>query len=123
MNSTKVLIIDDEAGFTHLVKITLEKSGCYEVCEENDARNAWQTARNFHPHIIFVDNATPGGNGAEIAWQIRSDASLAAVPIVFLTAIKPREEGHKSVGGFPFLSKPVSLAAITRCIDEHVRVV
>jgi hypothetical protein len=45
---------------------------------------------------------------------------LRHVPIVFLTAIVSEKEGGHTIGGFPFISKPVSLAAITQCINEQL---
>ncbi len=121
MNKTRVLIVDDEIGFTRLVKLTLEKSGNYEVCEENDAGKAWLTARSFKPDIVFLDIVMPRMDGGEVAQQIRSDPTLSAAPIVFLTAIVSQQESQTQLGGFPFLAKPVSLAAITRCIEEQLR--
>ena len=37
-NETKkrVFIVDDESGFTHLIKLTLEQTGRFIVQEEND---------------------------------------------------------------------------------------
>jgi len=120
MNKTRVFIVDDEAGFTRLVKLTLERSGAYEVLEENDASQAWLAARSFKPDIIFLDIVMPRMDGGEVAQQVRSDPMLAGVPIIFLTAIVSQLESQNHLGGFPFLSKPVSVAAITRCIEEHV---
>lgn len=117
---TRVFIVDDESGFTRLVKLTLEMGGRYEVLEENDGTRAWLAAREFQPHIIFLDVVMPRTDGGEVAQQIRSDPALASVPIIFLTAIVSQQESSHHFGGFPFLAKPVSLEAITRCIEKHV---
>ncbi len=120
MNKKRLLIVDDESGFTRLLKLTLEKTGGYIVREENDGTNAWLTARDFRPDIIFLDIVMPKIDGGDVAQQIRSDPMLAHVPIVFLTAIVSRKETKTEIGGFPFLSKPVSLEAITTCLAEHI---
>jgi CheY-like chemotaxis protein len=121
-NETKkrVFIVDDESGFTHLLKLTLERTGRYEVREENDGTKAWLAAREFSPDIIFLDVVMPKIDGGDVAQQIRSDPMLKEVPIVFLTAIVSEKEGGHTIGGFPFISKPVSLAAITKCINEQL---
>jgi CheY-like chemotaxis protein len=121
-NETKkrVFIVDDESGFTHLLKLTLERTGRYEVREENDGTKAWLAARDFSPDIIFLDVVMPKIDGGDVAQQIRSDPMLREVPIVFLTAIVSEKEGGHTIGGFPFISKPVSLAAITKCINEQL---
>ena len=36
MNKKRLLIVDDESGFTLLLKLTLDKTGKYLVREEND---------------------------------------------------------------------------------------
>ncbi len=116
----RVFIVDDESGFTRLLKLTLERTGRYTVLEENDGTQAWLAARAFHPDIIFLDIVMPKIDGGDVAQQIRSDPTLAHVPIVFLTAIVSQTESKNEIGGFPFISKPVSLDAITHCIAEHL---
>ena len=51
----RILIVDDDANSTHLVKILLERAGPYLVLEENDAAKADQTAHNFKPDVILLD--------------------------------------------------------------------
>ena len=51
----RILIVDDDANSTHLVKILLERSGPYVVLEENDPTKADQTAHNFKPDVILLD--------------------------------------------------------------------
>ena len=119
MSKKRVFIVDDESGLTRLLKLTLEGSGRFIVREENDGTKAWLAAREFEPDIIFLDVVMPKIDGGDVAQQIRSDPSLAHVPIIFLTAIVSAKEGGQQIGGFPFLAKPVSLETIVRCIEEH----
>src|SRR4051812_38771721 len=119
-SKTKVLIVDDEPGFTKLVKLTLERSGNYKVLEQNDGSQAWLTAREFKPDIIFLDVVMPKADGGEVAQQIRSDPLLEHVPVIFLTAIVSQRESHHEFGGFPFLAKPVSIEMIKQTIAEHL---
>ena len=50
----KILLVDDEAGFTELLKMTLERSGAFEVRIENDSTKAVAAARNFMPLNTLV---------------------------------------------------------------------
>jgi CheY-like chemotaxis protein len=120
MPKKRIFIVDDESGFTRLLKLTLERTGRFVVLEENDGTKAWLAAREFKPDIIFLDIVMPKIDGGDVAQQIRSDPLLAHVPIIFLTAIVAKRETKADIGGFPFLAKPVSLDAITRCIAEHL---
>ena len=119
-NKKRVFIVDDESGFTHLLKLTLERTGRFIVKEENDGTKAWLAAREFAPDIIFLDVVMPKIDGGDVAQQISSDPLLRHIPIIFLTAIVSEKEGGHMIGGFPFISKPVSLQAITDCIDKHL---
>jgi len=119
MNERRVMIIDDEPGFTRLLKLTLENTGRFKVLEENIGTRAWMTAREFNPEIIFIDVVMPEIDGGDVAQQIRSDPLLSHIPIVFLTAIVSAKEGGHEIGGFPFLAKPVSLEAIMQSIEHE----
>lgn len=121
MNPKRVLVVDDESGFTRLLKLTLERSGDYIVREENDGTQAWLVARDFKPDIIFLDIVMPKIDGGDVAAQIRSDPSLAHVPIIFLTAIVSSKEGGQEIAGFPFLAKPVSIDTIKQAVETHTR--
>jgi CheY-like chemotaxis protein len=120
MQKKRIFIVDDESGFTRLLKLTLERTGRFTVLEENDGTKAWLAAREFKPDIIFLDIVMPKIDGGDVAQQIRSDPQLAKVPIIFLTAIVSHRETKNDIGGYPFIAKPVSLADITRCITEHL---
>lgn len=121
MSKKRIFVVDDESGFTRLLKLTLERTGRFIVQEENDGTKAWLGARAFQPDIIFLDIVMPKIDGGDVARQIRSDPSLAHVPVIFLTAIVSPSESRHEIGGFPFIAKPVSLEAITRCIEDHVK--
>ncbi len=120
MNKKRIFVVDDEPGFTRLLKLTLERTGRYVVLEQNDGTQAWLTAREFKPDIIFLDIVMPKIDGGDVAQQIRSDPMLAHVPVIFLTAIVSQTETNSEIGGFPFIAKPVSLDAINKCIQEHL---
>lgn len=115
----RILIVDDEAGFTRLLKLTLEGTRRYIVKEENDGSQALQTARQFRPDLILLDIVMPKMDGGDVARQISGDPMLKAVKIIFLTAIVSKKEaGAGGIGGYPFMAKPVSLAALTAMIEE-----
>jgi CheY-like chemotaxis protein len=118
----RVLIVDDESGFTRLLKLTLERTGRYSVREQNDATRALETAREFRPDLALLDIMMPKMDGGDVARQIKADPSLKTTRIVFLTAIVSQQEGTGTsmIGGFPFMAKPVSLDALVKCIEENL---
>lgn len=120
MSKKKILVVDDESGFTRLMKIALPH---YEIREENDSQRAMETARAFRPDLIFLDVIMPGLDGGDLAAKLSEDPGLQNIPIVFLTAIvEPGGTGKsaRQIGGYPFLAKPISAAAVERCIEEQL---
>ena len=117
----RILIVDDETGFTRLLRLTLEETGNFLVEEVNDGRLAVEAAQNFKPDIIFLDVVMPEIDGGDVATKLKADAELKAIPIIFLTAIvSPKEASNQSqIGGFPFLAKPVSVDAIVKTVEAH----
>ena len=123
MKPKHILIVDDEASFTNLLKINLERRTGHTVEAVNRAHEAIPAARKHKPDLILLDVIMPGTDGGELAARIQADAFLRAVPIVFLTATVSRTEaahqGLKS-GGFTFLAKPVSMPDLLACIALHL---
>src|SRR5512143_1894188 len=112
MEKKRILIIDDEPAFTRMVKLNLEKTGSFEVREENKATYALAAAREFKPDLILLDVIMPTLDGGDVAAQFEKDKHLKGTPIVFLTAtVSRREAGPAGLnsGGSLFLAKPVSL--------------
>lgn len=123
MSKKRILIVDDEAGLTRLLKLNLEATGKYEVREENWAGAALAAARQFKPDLILLDVMMPGHDGGEIAARLQASPALEKIPIVFLTAaVKKEELGLRGglVGGFPCLAKPVDLDEVLACIEKHL---
>ncbi len=118
----RILIVDNDADTTHLVKILLERTGHYQVLEENDASKAHQSARNFRPDLILLDIVMPETDGGEVAEEIEADPELQNTPIIFLTALVTRAETKSglSIQGHPFLAKPVSIPELIKAIEEHL---
>jgi two-component system OmpR family response regulator len=115
----KILIVDDEASFTKLTKLTLSD---YEICEENNSARALETARSFRPDLILLDVVMPDVDGGDIAAQIHADPLLKKVPIIFLTAIVTEKETEKRqlFGGYPFISKPVTPEKLVENIEKYL---
>jgi len=120
----RILIVDNDADTTHLVKVLLERTGHYQVLEENDATKAHQSARNFRPDLILLDIVMPETDGGEVAAWIEADPELHDTPIIFLTALVTRAEAKSglNIQGHPFLAKPVSIPELINAIEKHLPV-
>ena len=120
----KILLIDDEAGFTQLLKMNLEKSGDFEVKIENDSTQAIATARSFEPDAILLDVVMPGMDGGDVQAQMQSDPILSRVPIIMLTALVDSAELSEGAvaqsGSSVVLPKPVDLPLLLKVLEESL---
>ncbi len=118
----RILVVDDEAGFTRLLKLNLECTGRYLVKVENDSGSAMETALDFHPDLVLMDVMMPGLDGGDLAYRFAGRPELKEVPIIFLTATVRHSEVESHAGcfgGLHFLSKPVALPELVACLEEH----
>jgi len=123
MDKKRILIIDDENGFTELLKDILEETGRYEVETENEGRLGFFTAKNFCPDLILLDVVMPDIDGSIVAGQLKNDKETEYIPIIFLTGtITPDEakEQQEGNGGQLYLAKPVVLKELMQCIEKKI---
>ncbi len=123
MSKKKILVVDDEASLTRMLRRNLEATGKYEVKEENSGAQAYASAQQFQPDLIMLDVAMPDVDGGEVAARILDDENLKNIPIVFLTAILKKEEAESTgsnIAGRTFLAKPVKVDDLITCIENHL---
>lgn len=119
----RILVVDDEASITRMLKLNLESTGKFEVMVENSPQHALNAARTFHPDLIMLDVLMPGKDGSELANEFQASPSLKHVPVVFLTAAATKEEvraHHGRIGGLRFLAKPVDMLEVIDCLDQNL---
>jgi len=115
----RILVVDDEAAITRLIKLNLEAAGGYLVFTENKASRVIDAARTFKPDLALLDIMMPEALGTDIAAQLQDDPRLRHIKIIFLTAIARKGEtdaGHR-VGGQLILAKPVTTDELLAAID------
>jgi CheY-like chemotaxis protein len=118
----KILVVDDEAPFTRLLKINLETTGRYLVQVENDPMMALPAALAFGPDLVLLDVMMPGMDGGDVASSFNQHAVLKQIPIIFLTATVRHSEVDEhagNFGGLRFIAKPVNLAELLTSLDAH----
>ncbi|MBU1853908.1 MAG: response regulator [Candidatus Omnitrophica bacterium] len=123
MEKKRILIIDDEKGFTKLVKLNLEQTGNYEVIVENEGKKSFDTAKRIRPDLILLDIMMPEMDGTVVAQMIKADNTLEETPVVFLTSIVKEDEISSrgdNIGGYPFIAKSVNFEKLIEIIERHI---
>jgi CheY-like chemotaxis protein len=123
MKLKRILVVDDEPGFTRLLKLNLEKTGRFEVRTVNQAPATLTAAREFKPDLILLDVVMPGMDGGDVLALLRQDPGLQDTPVLFLTATVSKGEMSEQVltsGGLLFLAKPIGLDELVACIEKQL---
>lgn len=118
----RVLIVDDEPDILEFISYNLKKEG-YEVYVNNNGRDAIQTAKRVHPHLILLDVMMPDLDGIETCRIIREDNTLKDTIIAFLTA---RNEDYSQIAGFDagaddYINKPIKPRVLTSRLQALLR--
>jgi two-component system alkaline phosphatase synthesis response regulator PhoP len=105
----KIMVVDDEPYIARVIKFKLEQEG-YTVISANDGVTGLERIRQERPDLVLLDVMMPGLNGYEVCQQIKADAELQGIPVIFLTAKgqeRDREQGI-NLGASDYITKPFS---------------
>ncbi|MDA7613596.1 response regulator [Verrucomicrobiales bacterium] len=120
----RILLIDDEVGFTKLLKMNLERQGSYLVRILNDPLIALDNIAAYRPHLIILDMVMPGVDGGELSAKIRQHPEFGEVPIIFLTVLVGKKDGSKNSvsqhGDRVLVAKPVDLPVLLKVIESEL---
>ena len=122
------MIIDDEQGFTEMVKLNLEATGRYDVIIVNKSELAIQKAVQYMPDLILLDIIMPVKDGFSAAEQIKKDPQLSKIPTLMLTSFSSRRGGTSIPvsRGFTldvedYISKPVTPEELLARVEEYLK--
>jgi putative two-component system response regulator len=108
--SGRIMIVDDEKVNIMIVRRYLEVAGYSDFVVTTDATAAMAMMREQRPHVVLLDIMMPQVSGLDILRALRSDAELAHVPALILTASTDERTKVEALelGATDFLPKPVS---------------
>ena len=109
MNSSEILIVEDEPAIQELIAVNLEHAG-HRVRRAASAAEAEAIIRDVRPDLILLDWMLPDLSGTAFARRLRADARMKDVPIIMLTARaqeSDKVEGLES-GADDYVTKPFS---------------
>jgi len=107
----KVLVVEDNELNLKLF-CDLLRAHQFSVEPVRDGRDAVARARDFTPDLIIMDIQMPHVTGHELIVALKADETLAAIPVMAVTAYAGRddEDRIRAAGAAAYVSKPISLA-------------
>ena len=116
---TKILIAEDNATNRELFRELLEARG-YTVVEACDGPEALRMIEQTQPDILLLDIGMPLLDGFAVVRAIRENPSLAALPVLAVTAYAMQgDREHVLNSGFDgYLSKPINAKALAEELER-----
>jgi DNA-binding response OmpR family regulator len=117
MPRPRVLIIEDEPHIVLSLEFLLERAG-YETVSAADGAEGLALVARLRPDLVLLDIMLPKRNGYDVCRAIKSDPTLAATPVVMLTARGQEVEVLKGLelGACAYVTKPFGNAEILEAV-------
>jgi signal transduction histidine kinase len=117
-----ILIVDDKpANVLLLVKMLKERG--YNPRPVLSGKLALESARAEPPDLILLDIMMPEMNGYEVCAQLKADAALKDIPVIFISALDGTIDKVKAfrVGGVDYVTKPFQFEEVYARIQTHLQ--
>src|SRR5271170_531152 len=115
----RVLIIDDEAQITRVLRAALSAQ-TFEVRTANDPEEALRLFDDWSPDLVVTDLMMPGISGIELCKAIRKKAST---PIIVLS-VRDQERSKieaLDAGADDYVTKPFGIQELLARVRAHLR--
>lgn len=118
----RLLLVDDNEVNRELLSGALEQRG-FDVVVAVDGAAAVTSARLHKPDLVLMDMNMPVVDGWEATRQMKADATLAAIPVLALSAnAMPGDQTRAlSIGCVAYLTKPVDIDALVTAVEKALK--
>lgn len=115
----KVLAVDDDPVIQRLLQVNLEMEG-FEVALASDGEEALEKVRSFHPDVVLLDVMMPKKDGWQVCAEMKSNADLEHIPVVFLSARAQDADIQKGadLGVAAYVTKPFDPIDLVELVTE-----
>ncbi len=118
----RLLLVDDDPNLILLVKDYLEFRG-YKVTTAENGRIAWELLQQEIPDLMICDVMMPEIDGYTLVHQIRRDARLSWLPVIFLSAkgqVHDRVKGLH-IGADVYMVKPFEPEELVAQVESSLK--
>ncbi|MGD9786286.1 MAG: phosphate regulon transcriptional regulator PhoB [Hyphomicrobiaceae bacterium] len=108
--AAKVLVVEDEAALTEVLRYNLEAQG-FHVLHSESGEDAELIVAEESPDLILLDWMLPGVSGIELCRRLRGKSQTRNLPIIMLTARGEEADRVRglSTGADDYVVKPFSV--------------
>ncbi len=118
--SATVLYIEDNEPNVHVMESLLELRPSWRMIHAGLSRLGIEFARAHKPDLVMLDLHLPDGSGADVLTAMKSDRTLAGIPVVVLSADASPNQVRRLIaaGAHKYLTKPLDLDEVLTLLDD-----
>lgn len=118
----RILVAEDEEHIAEMVAFKLTNAG-HQVVRARDGEEALGLAEGERPALILLDVMMPVLSGFEVLRRLKADPSLAAIPVIMVTAKSQERDVVSGLrnGAADYIVKPFSLKELTARVELALR--
>jgi two-component system sensor histidine kinase/response regulator len=116
----RVLLVDDAK--TNLDILVEGLKSDHKLSLALNGEMALQIAARTPPDLVLLDIVMPGMDGYEVCRRLKATASLADVPVIFLTALSETADKVTAfeAGGVDYVTKPFQFDEVLARVNTHL---
>ena len=117
-----ILVIEDEASLTTLLRYNLESHG-FRVASIDNGSDAMSSIASVQPDLVLLDWMLPGVSGIEICRKIRREPQTHDLPVILLTARSEESDRVRGLdcGADDYVVKPFGVSELIARIRAVLR--
>lgn len=107
-NLQRILLVEDEIDIQIVARLALTDLAGFDLEVCSSGKEALEKADEFAPDLILLDVMMPELDGPSTLRELRNRSSLAATPVIFMTAKAQPEEvaEYRRLGALDVIIKP-----------------
>jgi two-component system sensor histidine kinase/response regulator len=118
----RLLIVDDTPHNLRLISDFLAEQG-FELMLTRSGAQALEKIHLARPDLVLLDVRMPDIDGFEVCRRMKADPSVAAIPVIFMTALDDaahKVEGFR-LGAVDYVTKPIQREELVARIRHHLQ--
>jgi CheY-like chemotaxis protein len=122
-SSSNILIVDDTPANLDVLCGMLRDRG-YRVRVAISGARALTAMRAERPDLVMLDINMPGMSGYDVCREMKRDASLHNVPVIFISALDEVIDKVKAfeAGGADYVAKPFEFGEVLARIENQLKI-
>lgn len=117
-----IYIVEDDVNIREIQRYALKNSG-FDVQEFECGKELYQALEKKIPNLILLDIMLPEEDGLEILAALRSNAAIARIPIIMVTAKSTELDKVKGLdlGADDYMTKPFGIMELISRVKALLR--